>query len=274
MCRNWFAKFTCGHDTGNSSGKLFVCPDREMCGPIVRSDYLSNQFCNPCLEKLREVAGDGVRVYALNETRCRQVRQVLNLAAQPYDSANINEFDGQLGEEDGSWIKLVTEFIGRYMAMPETPNPTEEEIRLYDQLRVAELAFTLMEHEAELQLEEGMDSRVLQARLRTRMRPLSIPANNSPCSICHKLMSVRHGDRDRAVTLPCSHVFGQDCLEARVSEWGRGTLFHCCPICGESFDMMTWLEQAEGIDPLNRGELPAAGSWLQVLKTAWNAGPE
>lgn len=192
-----------------------------------------------------------------------------------YDSTNILEFNGQLSELEGPWIGLLTEFIGRYIAMPDTPELTEGEMRLFDQLRVAELAFSLMDREAELQLqEENAGNRVLQARLRTRMLPVHVPRNNANCPICLKVMSESPGNRNRAVALPCAHVFCLDCLEARVGEWEAGHSFHCCPICGESFDMLTDLEQAEGIDPLNRASLPAAGPWLEVLKSAWNTAPE
>jgi hypothetical protein len=54
--------------------------------------------------------------------------------------------------------------------MDVTPELTEGEMRLFDQLRVAELGFSLMDHEAKLRLEEEKaGNRVLQARLRTRI---------------------------------------------------------------------------------------------------------
>jgi hypothetical protein len=230
--------------------------------------------------------------YIVDAARTRRVRQALDLASRPfqrfrtfwkegengfvymYDSENINEFDGQLDEFDGPFVGGLTELIGRYMMMAETPDLTESETRLFDQLRTADLAFGLMEHEAGLQQAEGASSRALLARLRTRMLPCPVPKDNPNCPVCHDPMSEIDGDSHRAMKLPCPHIVGRDCMETWVGGWVPGYPFYCCPLCRESFDMLTGLEQADGIDLLNRAGLPAAGFWLRVVSLAWNEGEE
>lgn len=52
--------------------------------------------------------------------------------------------------------------------------------------------------------------------------------DNSICGIC---WTDYDGDSDRPVTLPCGHVFGEDCILA----WARGTTpngrYNGCPTC-------------------------------------------
>jgi hypothetical protein len=241
MCRVYFATFACGHEFGNPNGKTFSCPDYLTCGPFKFVEHRIDEGCTSCIRGMRAIKAsrellEAAGFYIVDAERTEKVRRVLDLAARPdertrlffavgvdpytymYDSANIYEFGGQLDDWDGPFIGTLTELIGRYILMPETPDLTENETRLFDQLRMAELEFNLMEREAETQLQEGASSRALLARLRTRMLPDPAPKDPN-CPVCHEVMS---GDSHRAIKLPCNHTVGLECMETWVGGWVPG----------------------------------------------------
>jgi hypothetical protein len=53
---------------------------------------------------------------------------------------------------------------------------------------------------------------------------------NRTCDLCYVVMPAPY-EGDFGLKLPCTHAFGNSCLEEWIETWVPGTLFNICPVC-------------------------------------------
>jgi len=212
MCRNHLPRFACWHAVAQSP-TMFECRDPATCERIELVEYTIHSMCTPCIKELRAANTNRQQLgrmgfVELVDYEYLIVRGVLDLAAMPneryrrfeerddnpfvyvYDSENINEFDGPLTEETGERFYDLVEEIGDYILDTGTPDLTENETRLFDQVRTASLKFRMLKHEIMLQHEEREEVRrnqdpPLVGRLRERMIPCPVPKDSPNCLVCY-----------------------------------------------------------------------------------------
>jgi hypothetical protein len=188
-----------------------------------------------------------------------------------YDSLNVREFSGTLTELEESWLRHVERILGFYILMPDVPDMTTNQHRLYCQIRAANIGMAMTLDEADHQRKiAGNTGPAMIRRFNTILTPIRILQlqDDPDCPIFQEPLGKAHVIGEEAVKLPCSHIVGHQCIETWVAGWEPGYPFSVCPLCRAHFVLLTPWETAAGVGTPNEDPEPPAGWWLHLLRAA------
>lgn len=291
MCRlRQFRYLACGHSPALKHAT--DCANRPNCiTEIIPQDV--DRFCNACLlsadlERRREDHN-----YIINDNEREAAKTIFaEMAAPPgqqygqryldsepdflhyyyyYDAEDVHQFYQRVGPADGLLLKrieyVMNALIWEMLLDANISDPTENQIRLYLQIREAALVHPIHEDEDRRAGRERPDHhQEIIRRLGQILTELPLPEAATECPIC--LEDYGHGDAlELPIELPCGHLYGRACLEAWVRAFVPGSgEFVVCHLCRAGFGILTGLETAAGIGVPEGEEIPW---WITDLRSIW-----
>lgn len=202
---------------------------------------------------------------ATNAAAAEDVEMVDGVETYVYDSHHVHEFSGNLTQDAGEELQLISEAFGTLIRDGKFPDLKIGEFRLYCQIRAAAIRYAMTEAERQT---PGLESEEAVRRLNTMLTPVPVLAadDDKNCPICREPFEQATED---AVRLPCGHLFGASCLETWVRTWEPGHALNVCPTCRAHFDVLSPNEQADGFHIALEDSQP--GLWLDLIISVWSA---
>jgi len=291
MCRIHQIRYvSCWHD-GDFEQEI-LCADRPDCIEETITQ-VSSCFCNACmlspnLERRREDHN-----YLISDDERAAARSILTRMAAPpgqryvqfggeleiqYDAENIHQFDDRVSRADGLFLRTIEytmyALIWEMLLDADSPDPTQNEIRLYLQIRDAsQVAFNheMEDHRLGIEPPEPSDNHQQEIirRLGHILTDVPIPVNDPECPYC--LEDYGQGEvPEMPVQLPppCLHIYGRACLEAWVTSFVPGSEeeFTVCTLCRDGFGILTGWEEAAGIVVPEAEDMPW---WIRNFRDVW-----